>query len=269
MTTSKSTQAIVPNCHVIKIGGSTLATLSDSFIRSLKRRIEAGQNVILVHGGGPDINEALAARDITSDVIDGIRVTTPEMIEIIRNTLLGDVNSRLVGKLNAAGISAVGLSGFDGLFRADYVNQSRYQEVGEVTEVNAGKFRLLLKAGIIPVLACIGVSPDGHPLNINADTLASGIASGVEAKSLLLVTDTSGIKRDGETVKDTTPLEVTHMIEEGTIYGGMIPKVKGALDCLETGVKAVQITDDSLTGTTIHAISPYTKYPRKEADIHA
>lgn len=269
MTTSKSTQAIVPNCHVIKIGGSTLGTLSESFIRSLKRRVEAGQNIILVHGGGPDINAALAAREITSEIIDGIRVTTPEMIEIIRNTLLGDVNSRLVGKLNANGVSAVGLSGFDGLFSADYVNRDLYQEVGEVTEVNAGKFKLLLKAGIIPVLVCIGVSPDGQPLNINADTLASGIASGVEAKSLLLVTDTPGIKRNGETVKEATPMEVVQMIEDGTIYGGMIPKVKGALDCLETGVKAVQITDDSLTGTTIHAISPYTKHPRKEADIYA
>ncbi|MFC4354169.1 acetylglutamate kinase [Chryseomicrobium palamuruense] len=269
MTTSKSTQAIVPNCHVIKIGGSTLATLSDSFVHSLKRRVEAGQNVILVHGGGPDINTALAEREITSEVIDGIRVTTPEMIHIIRNTLLGDVNSRLVGKLNAAGISAVGLSGFDGLFSSDYLNQEVYQEVGEVMEVNGGKFELLLKAGIIPVLACIGVSPDGKPLNINADTLASGVASGVEAKSLLLVTDTPGIKRNGETVKDTTPTEIVNMIEDGTIYGGMIPKVKGALECLETGVKAVQITDDSLTGTTIHAISPYTKHPRKEANIHA
>lgn len=251
--------AIVHNCHVIKIGGSTLSTLSDAFIRSLKRRVEAGQNVILVHGGGPDINQALDAKGITSEIKDGIRVTSPEMIQVIRNILIGDVNARLVGKINAAGISAVGLSGFDGLFTADYLDRDKYQEVGEVTSVNADKFKLLLKANIIPVLACIGVSPEGNPLNINADMLAAGIAKGVEAKSLLLVTDTPGIKRDGDTISETTAQEIHELIANKTIYGGMIPKVQGALDCLDAGVEAVQITDDTLTGTTIHAVHSHTE----------
>lgn len=251
--------ATVPNCHVIKIGGSTLSTLSDAFIHSLIRRVEAGQNVILVHGGGPDINQALDAKGITSEIKDGIRVTSPEMIQVIRNILIGDVNARLVGKINAAGISAVGLSGFDGLFTADYLDRDKYQEVGEVTSVNSDKFKLLLKANIIPVLACIGVSPEGNSLNINADTLAAGIAKGVEAKSLLLVTDTSGIKRDGDTISETTAQEIHELIANKTIYGGMIPKVQGALECLEAGVDAVQITDDTLTGTTIHAVHSHTE----------
>lgn len=268
MTMSKLMQATVPNCHVIKIGGSTLATLSDSFVLSLKRRMEAGQNLIIVHGGGPDINSALQEKGIVSEIVDGIRVTTPEMMSVIRNILIGDVNARLVGKLNAVSISSVGLSGFDGLFTSDYLDQDKYQEVGTVTNVNVNKFHLLLKANIIPVVACIGVSSSGLPLNINADSLAAGIASGVKAESLLLVTDTPGIKRQEKTITDTKAPEIHAMIADGTIYGGMIPKVLGALKCLTSGVKAVQITDDTLTGTTIHQVSPYIKRSAKEVSNH-
>lgn len=269
MTTSKSTQAIVPNCHVIKIGGSTLANLSQAFIKSLKRRVEAGQNLIIVHGGGPDINSALAEQGIVSETVNGIRVTTPEMIHTIRNILIGDVNSRLVGKMNAAGISSAGLSGFDGVFASSYLDQQTYGEVGVITEVNAKKFQLLLKAGIIPVVACVGTTIEGTPLNINADTLASGIAAGVQAESLLLVTDTPGIKKDGETVRSVSEQEIRKWIANGIIYGGMIPKVQAALDCLEAGVRAVQITDDTLMGTTVKAVNPLLTRPIKEVHTNA
>lgn len=269
MTTFKSTQVIVPNCHVIKIGGSTLAHLSQAFIKSLKHRVEAGQRIIVVHGGGPNINEALRNQGIVSETVDGIRVTTPEMISTIRNILIGEVNSGLVGKLNASGISAAGLNGFDGIFSTDYLNQKIYGEVGVVTEVNAVKFQLLLKAGIIPVVACVGTSIEGTPLNINADTLAAGIAAGVQAESLLLVTDTPGIKKDGETVKSASEQDIRKWIANGIIYGGMIPKVQAALTCLEAGVKAVQITDDTLVGTTVKAINPLTTRNAKEVHTNA
>lgn len=269
MTMSKSTQAIVPNCHVIKIGGSTLANLSEAFIKSLKRRVAAGQNIIVVHGGGPNINEALAHQGIVSETIDGIRVTTPEMIATIRNILIGEVNSGLVGKINASGISAAGLSGFDGVFTSDYLEQEIYGEVGVVTDVNALKFKLFLKGGIIPVVACIGTSATGGPLNINADTLAAGIASGVQAESLLLVTDTPGIKKDGVTVTAASEQDIRKWVANGIIYGGMIPKVQAALDCLEAGVKAVQITDDTLVGTTVQATNPLITRLTKEVHTNA
>lgn len=237
---------------VIKLGGSTLETLNEQFFANFKALQQQGYGVIITHGGGPAINKALDKAQITSYTVDGLRVTSEEMIDIVKCALIGEVNTNLVHQLNAAGIVAVGLNGFDGqLLQCDYLNKDIYGYVGEIKQVNSVMIDTLIEAGIVPVIACIGATADGQALNINGDTVASEVALGVQAESLLLVTDVAGIRIEGNYQKDVTASKIENWIEEGHIYGGMIPKVKGALACLQAGIPTVQIVNDTLTGTTI------------------
>ena len=161
------------------------------------------------------------------------------------------MNPKLVFELNKAGISAIGLSGFDQLLlQSDYLDKETYGFVGEVNKVNTNLLQTLLSQGIVPVIACIGVANDGQALNINGDSVASAVAKAVNAESLLLVTDVSGIRIQDEYQKYATPSEIEKWIEED-IYGGMIPKVQGAIRVLNAGIPSVQIVNDCLEGTNI------------------
>ena len=293
MTTFKSTHHTARKM-VIKLGGSTLEGLNEAFFRNFKALQDEGYELIITHGGGPAINRELAKANITSHTVNGLRVTSEDMIDIVQSTLIGKVNPALVHELNAAGITAVGLNGFDGtLLKSTYLDKETYGFVGEVTNVNTTLLDALTVAGIVPVIACIGATKEGQALNINGDTVASEIALAVKAESLLLVTDVAGIRINdeyqkevtetdinGDTVaneialavkaeslllvtdvagirindeyqKEVTEADIDGWIKEGHIYGGMIPKVQGAVACLHAGIPSVQIVNDTLTGTTI------------------
>lgn len=237
---------------VVKLGGSTLEGLNEAFFRNFKALQSEGYEVIITHGGGPAINRALKKEKIESYTVNGLRVTSEEMIDIVQFTLIGKVNPALVQQLNAAGIPAIGLSGFDAaLLESTYLDRDVYGLVGEVVNVNTQLLTTLTAAGIVPVVACIGTTKEGQALNINGDTVASEIALAVQAESLLLVTDVAGIRINDEYQTAVTETDIAGWIEEGHIYGGMIPKVQGAVACLHAGIPTVQIVNDTLQGTII------------------
>ncbi len=254
MTTFKSTHPTDRKKIVIKLGGSTLEGLNKAFYSNFKDLQQQGFDIIITHGGGPAINRELDKHHISSNILNGIRVTSDEAIDVVKSTLIGKVNPGLVSELNQAGIKAIGLNGFDGLLlESEFLDKETYGFVGKVKKVNTDLLQTLCNNNIVPVIACIGATNDGQALNINGDTVASEVALAVGAVSLLLVTDVSGIRIEGQYQKEATPNLIDHWIQEGHIYGGMIPKVQGALQVLNAGVPSVQIVDDHLIGTTILA----------------
>ncbi|WP_107841803.1 acetylglutamate kinase [Metasolibacillus meyeri] len=251
MTTFKSTHHTARKL-VIKLGGSTLEGLNAAFFKKIQELQQEGYQIIITHGGGPAINRTLAANNVTSTIINGIRVTTAEAIDLVKATLIGQVNPFLVHELNAAGIRAIGLNGFDGhLLESTFLDEAIYGYVGHIEKVNTALLDVMLTANIIPVIVCIGATVDGQALNINGDTVASEVALAVQAESLLLVTDVAGIRIEGQYKQEATAAAIAEWIAEGHIYGGMIPKVQGALACLTAGIPSVQIVDDTLGGTKI------------------
>lgn len=236
---------------VIKLGGSMLAGLNEVFFRQLKK-IRQSSEVIIIHGGGPAINEALKKAAVPSTIIEGIRVTNDAAISIVAQTLIGQVNPMLVGQLNQSGIQAIGLNGQDGqLLTCNYLNQAIYHHVGEIKEVNSKLLQDLIAMNILPVVACIGATSNGQLLNINGDTVASAIALAYGADELLFVTDVDGIKITGQKIEQTSKQQIDEWIEAGEIYGGMIPKVEAATNCVLAGVPAVKIVGANLQGTII------------------
>ncbi|ACA41654.1 Acetylglutamate kinase [Lysinibacillus sphaericus C3-41] len=237
---------------VIKLGGSTLEGLNKDFFYHFKKLQDSGVELIITHGGGPAINRELAARGIESHTLNGIRVTNEAAMNVVQSTLIGQVNPALVHDLTSAGVEAIGLNGYDGqLMVADYLDKDVYGYVGAVKAIHTALLEALLSVGIVPVIACVGVSEAGQALNINGDTVASEIALALGADSLLLVTDVSGIRVYDEYQTMATPTLINQWIEQGHLYGGMIPKVQGAIDCLRAGIPSVQIVGETLIGTTI------------------
>ncbi|WP_342472164.1 acetylglutamate kinase [Metasolibacillus sp. FSL H7-0170] len=260
MTTFKSTHHIARNI-VIKLGGSAIEGLNSAFFQKIQALQREGYRVIITHGGGPAINRTLAAHQVASHVLHGIRVTTAEAIDLVKTTLIGQVNPLLVHELNRAGIEAIGLSGFDGqLLESTFLDEAIYGYVGQIKKVNTKLLNTILNTNIVPVIACIGTTTDGQALNINGDTVASEVALAIEAESLLLVTDVAGIRIEGQYQQQVTKSAIEKWIADEHIYGGMIPKVQGALACLAAGIPSVQIVDDTLTGTTIVGCQALTQF---------
>lgn len=229
-----------------------LEGLQSGFFKKFHEMQSEGKEIVIVHGGGPSINSALQKNAIESNIINGIRVTCERSISIVKDVLIGDVNPSLVHQLNRQGIAAIGLSGFDGkLLTCTLLDEEKYGFVGNIQSVNNSLLEKLLAAGIIPVVSCIGATVCGKPLNINADTVASKVALAIGASSLLFVSDTPGIKIGNEIQTAASPGDIVNWIEVGDIYGGMIPKVHAAMDCLDAGVPSVQIVDQHMAGTTI------------------
>ncbi|MFC5602300.1 acetylglutamate kinase [Sporosarcina koreensis] len=252
MTTSKSMLHTDRKRIVIKLGGSMLEGLQSGFFQKLHEMQGEGKKIVIVHGGGPSINAKLLANSIESIIDNGIRVTCEKSIAIVKDVLVGEVNPSLVHKLNREGIEAIGLSGFDGkLLTCTLLDEERYGFVGDIMSVNEGLLEKLLDSGIVPVISCIGATDSGKPLNINADTVASKVALAIGATSLMFVTDTPGIEIGNAIQTAVAPGDIAIWIENGDIYGGMIPKVRAAVDCLDAGVPSVQIADQHLAGTTI------------------
>lgn len=237
---------------VIKLGGSMLQGLSNAFFNKFYQLQKEGNDIVIVHGGGPFINAALKDSEIETTIDNGIRVTCKKSMNVVKHVLLGDVNTSLVYQLNQKRINAIGLNGFDGkLLTCTLLDERKYGFVGEIEEVNKEVLEKLMTVGIIPVLSCLGATACGKTLNINADTVASEVALAIGAQSLLLVTDTPGIQVGNEIQKSASPTMISNWIKEGEIYGGMIPKVKAAIACLDSGIPTIHIVDQQLSGTII------------------
>ena len=231
---------------VIKLGGHAMGSddAMDEFARDVALMRQVGVNPVVVHGGGPMINEMLARLDIKSDFVNGKRVTDAATMEVVEMVLSGRVNARIVQAISEQGGRAVGLSGKDsGLIICDPEDPA-LGLVGKPSEVNPRVLRDLADKGIIPVIAPLGMGRNGETFNINGDTAAGAIAASLKADRLLLLTDVAGVKNAaGEALTELTPEQVDAMIADGSIAGGMIPKTQTALDALQNGVRATVILD--------------------------
>jgi acetylglutamate kinase len=231
---------------VIKFGGNAMGD-SDamaSFARDIVLMRQVGVNPVIVHGGGPMINDLLGKLGITSDWVRGKRVTDAATIEVVEMVLSGLVNKRIVQAINDEGGRAVGLSGKDANLIVCDPDDPELGFVGRPVEINPGVLQTLFNAGIIPVVAPIGTGREGETFNINGDTAAGAIAGALRADRLLLLTDVEGVKdADGSVITDMRPNQVRALTEAGVIAGGMIPKTETALAAIEEGVRAVVILD--------------------------
>jgi len=231
---------------VIKLGGHAMGSdeAMESFARDVVLMRQVGVNPVIVHGGGPMINELLKKLGIRSEFVNGKRVTDQATMDVVEMVLAGQVNKRLVQAINAQGGRAVGLCGKDAnLIVCDFADPA-LGFVGEPAEVNPEVLRHLAQDEIIPVIAPIGAGRDGETLNINGDTAAGAIAAALKADRLLLLTDVAGVKNAaGELLTDLKVSETRKLTKEDVISGGMIPKTETAIAALEGGVRAAVILD--------------------------
>jgi acetylglutamate kinase len=232
---------------VVKFGGNAMGDdeAMAEFARDIVLMRQVGMNPVVVHGGGPMINDMLAKLGIKSDWVRGKRVTDKATVEVVEMILSGLVNKRIVQAINDQGGRAVGISGKDDDMMVCEADDPELGFVGRPVEMNVQVIRDLYNAGIIPVIAPVatGVN-DNETFNVNGDTAAGAVAGALQADRLLLLTDVAGVKnKDGDVITQMTPDEVTAMIEDGTIAGGMIPKTETAMQAIKEGVRAVVILD--------------------------
>lgn len=251
---------------VIKFGGHAMgdASLAELFARDVVLFKQVGINPIVVHGGGPQIGEMLERLKIKSSFVDGLRVTDKATVEIVEMVLAGSINKQIVAAISQAGGRAIGLSGKDSnliqakkLKRRTRDPESNIEKVvdlgfvGEPTSINADVLRELARSDVIPVIAPLGVGPRGTTFNINADTAAGAVAAAVKAERLLMLTDVAGVlDKKGDLIPEMTALQARARRKDGTIHGGMIPKVETCLDAVGDGVEAAVILD----GRVPHAL---------------
>jgi acetylglutamate kinase len=248
---------------VIKYGGNAMtdANLKDCFARDVVLLKLVGMNPVVVHGGGPQIDDLLKRLGKQGKFIQGMRVTDEETMDIVEMVLGGQVNKDIVNLINRHGGKAVGLTGQDGNFiRATKLlmpNKDRPDElidigqVGEITSIDPSIISFLDTGDFIPVIAPIGVGLEGETYNINADVVAGKIAEILKAEKLVLLTNTPGVlDKNGNLLTGITPREIDAMVEDGTLSGGMLPKIASAVDAARSGVKSVHIID----GRVEHAL---------------
>jgi acetylglutamate kinase len=231
---------------VIKLGGHAMGSdeAMETFARDVVLMQQVGVNPVIVHGGGPMINQMLEKLDIKSEFVNGKRVTDEATMEVVEMVLSGRVNKRIVQAINGQGGKAVGLSGKDaGLITCDPANPA-LGLVGNPTEINPSILHTLFRDDAIPVIAPLGAGRNGETYNINGDTAAGAIAAALKADRLLLLTDIDGVRdATGEVVTELTADQIREMTREGVIAGGMIPKTETALAAIDGGVRAVVILD--------------------------
>lgn len=231
---------------VVKFGGHAMGgdETMDGFARDIVLMRQVGVNPVIVHGGGPMINEMLDKLGITSEFVRGKRVTDEATMDVVEMVLAGLVNKRIVQAINRQGGKAVGLSGKDANLMICDQADPELGFVGTPDEMNPGVLHHLFAAEMIPVVAPLGAGRNGETFNVNGDTAAGAIAAALKADRLLLLTDVAGVKdANGDVVTELTPEQIAKMTEDGTIAGGMIPKTETALYALERGVRAVVILD--------------------------
>lgn len=231
---------------VIKLGGHAMGSdeAMESFARDVVLMRQVGVNPVIVHGGGPMINDMLARLGVESTFVDGKRVTDAATVEVVEMVLSGRVNKRIVQAIAAEGGRAVGLSGKDARLITCDPAAPKLGLVGEPAEIDTTVLKTLFAADTIPVIAPLGAGRAGETMNINGDTVAGSIAAALQADRLLLLTDVSGVQNvDGQVITDLTTSQIKAMIEDGTIAGGMIPKTETCINALEGGVRAAVILD--------------------------
>ncbi|WP_298258313.1 acetylglutamate kinase [uncultured Litoreibacter sp.] len=231
---------------VIKLGGHAMGSddAMDLFARDVVLMQQVGINPVIVHGGGPMINDMLARLGVQSEFVNGKRVTDAATVEVVEMVLSGSVNKRIVQAINRQGGRGVGLSGKDAAMIRCEAAQPELGFVGDPVEVNPSVLRQMFEANIIPVIAPLGFGDEGETFNINGDTAAGAIAASLKADRLLLLTDVAGVKDDsGEVVTELTASRIRQLTEDGVIAGGMIPKTETALAALDGGVRAAVILD--------------------------
>ncbi|MCB8840108.1 acetylglutamate kinase [Aurantimonas sp. VKM B-3413] len=259
-------QAYENKTVVVKYGGHAMgdAALGQAFARDIALLKQSGVNPIVVHGGGPQIGRMLNQMGIESRFEGGLRVTDEETVKIVEMVLAGSINKEIVALINAEGEWAIGLCGKDGNMvfaekaRKTVVDPDSNIErvldlgfVGEPVEVDRTLLDLLARSEMIPVIAPVAPGRDGATYNINADTFAGAIAGALEATRLLFLTDVPGVlDRSGQLIKELSVSEAKNLIRDGTISGGMIPKVETCIEAIERGVEGVVI----LNGKTRHAV---------------
>jgi acetylglutamate kinase len=251
---------------VVKYGGNAMgdASLGQAFAQDIALLKQSGVNPVVIHGGGPQIGAMLKKMGIESKFEGGLRVTDQATVEIVEMVLAGSINKEIVAMINAAGEWAIGLCGKDGnmVFAEKAQKTAKDPDsniervidlgfVGEPVEVDRTLLDLLAKSEMIPVIAPVAPGRDGHTYNINADTFAGAIAGALAASRLLFLTDVPGVlDRDGKLIKELTVSEAKALITDGTISGGMIPKVETCIEALQRGVKGVVIVN----GKVPHAV---------------
>ncbi len=244
---------------VVKYGGHAMgdAELARDFAEDVVLLKAVGINPVVVHGGGPQIGAMLKKLGVESEFVDGLRVTDAETARVAEMVLSGAINKELVAWINAAGGRAVGISGKDGGFvHATKVRRTQKDPdsniekiidlgfVGEPERVDRSIIDTISSAGMIPVIAPIGVGDDGHTYNINADTMAGAVAGALGASRLFLLTDVAGVlDADGGLLTDLDPEGISHLLADGTIHGGMIPKIETCVTAVRAGVDAAVILD--------------------------
>lgn len=248
---------------VVKYGGNAMTEerLKQSFANDVVLLKLVGLNPVVVHGGGPQIEQMLTQVGKKGEFIQGMRVTDAETMRVVEMVLGGEVNKDIVGLINQNGGKAVGLTGKDaGLIRAKKLmlpkqgNPSELIDiglVGDIQQIDPSIVHHLVTGAFIPVIAPIGFGPDGETYNINADVVAGKMAEVLGAEKLVLLTNTPGVlDKDGNLVTDLTPRDIDNMVADGTLSGGMLPKISSALDAARNGVKGVHIID----GRVPHAL---------------
>lgn len=251
---------------VVKFGGNAMVDeeLQNSFARDIVLMKLVGMNPIVVHGGGPQIGDLLNKLNIHSEFVDGMRVTDSQTMDVVEMVLGASVNKQIVSLINRNGGSAIGVTGKDGqLIGARQLKVTRNSpdlsapeiidigHVGEVASINTSVIDMLLNSDFIPVIAPIGVDKEGRSYNINADLVAGKIAEVLQAEKLMLLTNVAGLlDKSGEVLTGLTTRQVDGLIEDGTIYGGMLPKIACALDAVKGGVTSAHIVD----GRVDHAV---------------
>jgi acetylglutamate kinase len=259
-------QRFIGKTIVVKYGGNAMIDeeLKNSFARDIVLMKLVGMHPIVVHGGGPQIGDLLKKLDIKSDFVDGMRVTDSATMDVVEMVLGGLVNKEIVSLLNRNGGKAIGITGKDGDFiRARKMTVTRKTpemqapeiidigHVGEVAGMNPDIIQMLKGSDFIPVIAPIGADETGQSYNINADIVAGKVAQMVMAEKLILLTNIAGVQdKDGMVLTGLTTAQVNALIDDGTIYGGMLPKINCALDAVNSGVTSAQIID----GRVPHAV---------------
>ena len=241
---------------VIKYGGNAMISekLKDSVMRDIVLLSLIGVQVVLVHGGGPEITDMLQKLGKQTQFVDGLRVTDAETADVVQMVLAGKINKTLVNLIGQKGGRAIGLSGIDGQMIQARVRDERLGYVGEITKIDVRPILDVLDKGYIPVVSTVGCDIQGHVYNINADTAAARIAGELGAESLIVMTDIGGILRDKDDPNTLIPVihtaEAHALITSGVICGGMLPKVTCCMDAIRWGVHRVFIID----GRVPHAI---------------
>jgi len=241
---------------VIKYGGSaqTSPILKEKFAQDILLLYLVGLKPVIVHGGGKKITDMLTALKIETEFIDGQRVTTPDVMRIVEMVLSGEINNEIVSLLNSHGAKAIGLNGKDAHFLlAKPKEHAKWGLTGTITDINADVIHKMIREKFVPVIAPIAADPElGHPgYNINADLAASKIAAAIGAKKVIFLTDTPGVlDKEGTLMRTLTQPDVERLKEDGTIYGGMVPKVDACLEALSRGVSKSHILD----GRIEHAV---------------